>query len=233
LPKRAVKPKTAKEAATKPRRKSKPSKPKVESPTQQATQTEITQPIPEAVESSPEPVVAKAEALEVRPEEVKQQLALEEAPTARPEPPTEEPLVAEPAPPAAPVVEAPPAPQFVPTTPFEPSSIEAEVEEGETSPAEELPPRRDVPPNHMFIGKKPVMGYALSAVMQLTQYEEVVLRARGKAISRAVDVAEVIKHRLGNGQFVARYIKIDTDIVGEGAERRNISTIEIGVGKKA
>jgi DNA-binding protein len=107
-----------------------------------------------------------------------------------------------------------------------------EGEEDEQEIAEELPPRRDVPPNHIFIGRKPVMGYALSGVMQLTQYKEVVLRARGKAISRAVDVAEVIIKRLGNGRFVARSIRIDTDVVGEGAERRNVSMIEIAVGRR-
>jgi len=96
-----------------------------------------------------------------------------------------------------------------------------------------MPPRRDVPPNHIFIGKKPVMGYALSAVMQLTQYPEVVLRARGKAISRAVDVAQVVIKRLGNGQIDVKSIKIDTEVLGEGEERRNVSTIEVSLGKKA
>jgi DNA-binding protein len=105
--------------------------------------------------------------------------------------------------------------------------MEAEEEEEERV----LPPREEVPPNHIFVGKKPIMGYALSAVMQLTEYPEVVLRARGKAISRAVDVAEVIVKRLGNGQLVARSIEIDTDVVGEGADRRNVSTIRISVGK--
>jgi|YelNatPaOPRAMG01_1025707.scaffolds.fasta_scaffold55086_3 DNA-binding protein len=112
-----------------------------------------------------------------------------------------------------------------PTAP-QPGAVEAEGAEGR-------PPRRDVPPNHIFIGKKPVMGYALSAVMQLTQYDEVVLRARGKAISRAVDVAQVVIKRLGNGQFDVKSMKIDTEVVGEGEEKRNVSTIEISLGRKA
>jgi len=92
--------------------------------------------------------------------------------------------------------------------------------------------QRSVPPNHIFIGKKPVMGYALSAVMQLTQYDTVVLRARGKAISTAVDVAQVAIRRLGNGQFEVKNISIGTEVVGEGSEQRNVSTIEIVIGKK-
>jgi DNA-binding protein len=125
-----------------------------------------------------------------------------------------------------------PAPAVEPAAEILPEAVEEMSEEPEAAP-EQLPPRREVPPNHIFIGKKPVMGYALSAVMQLTQYQEVVLRARGKAISRAVDVAEVIINRLGHGQFGTLYINIDTDIVGEGAEKRNVSTIEISVGRKA
>ena len=97
----------------------------------------------------------------------------------------------------------------------------------EEAPAEE---RKPSPPNHIFIGKKPVMSYALSAIMQLTQFDEVVLRARGKAISRAVDVAQVIVNRLGNDRYEVKGIKIDTEVVGP--EQRNVSTIEIVVGRK-
>jgi DNA-binding protein len=128
------------------------------------------------------------------------------------------------------IVQAP-VPSPAPTSAV--SAPQPEEHEDESGPEEEMPPRRDVPPNHIFIGKKPVMGYALSAVMQLTQYPEVVLRARGKAISRAVDVAQVVIKRLGNGQIDVKSIKIDTEVLGEGEERRNVSTIEVSLGKKA
>lgn len=92
-------------------------------------------------------------------------------------------------------------------------------------------PQRTSPPNHIFVGKKPVMSYAMSALIQLTQAGEVVLKARGMAISRAVDVAEIVTKRLGNNQFKVKDIKIDTEVVGEGAEARNVSSIEIVVGR--
>jgi DNA-binding protein len=91
--------------------------------------------------------------------------------------------------------------------------------------------QRSSPPNHIFVGKKPVMSYAMSALIQLTQAGEVVVKARGMAISRAVDVAEIVTKRLGNGQFQIKDIGIDTEVVGEGAEQRNISSIQIVVGK--
>ncbi len=91
--------------------------------------------------------------------------------------------------------------------------------------------QRSSPPNHIFVGKKPVMSYAMSALIQLTQAGEIVVKARGMSISRAVDVAEIVTKRLGNGMYAVKDIGINTEVVGEGAEQRNISSIEIVVGK--
>ncbi|HYC11510.1 MAG TPA: DNA-binding protein Alba [Nitrososphaerales archaeon] len=101
-----------------------------------------------------------------------------------------------------------------------------------TAPAQQTAPaQRSAPYNHIFVGQKPVMNYAMSALIQLTQAGEVVVKARGMAISRAVDVAEIVTKRLGNGQFKVKDIGISTEVVGEGPETRNISSIEIVVGK--
>jgi archaea-specific DNA-binding protein len=94
-------------------------------------------------------------------------------------------------------------------------------------------PSRSSPPNHVFVGKKPVMSYAMSAMVQLAQSGEIVLKARGMVISRAVDVAEIVTKRLGNNTFEVKNIKIDTERLGEGDDIRNVSTIEITVAKKA
>ena len=46
--------------------------------------------------------------------------------------------------------------------------------------------------NTIFVGSKPVMNYVLAVVTQFNEgSNSVVLRARGKAISRAVDAAEI------------------------------------------
>ena len=99
------------------------------------------------------------------------------------------------------------------------------------SHSESPPVQRNSPSNHIFVGQKPVMNYAMSALIQLTQAGEVVVKARGMAISRAVDVAEIVTKRLGAGQFKVKDIGISTEVVGEGPETRNISSIEIVVGK--
>ncbi len=102
----------------------------------------------------------------------------------------------------------------------------------QTQPIQQTQPmQRSAPPNHIFVGKKPVMSYAMSALIQLTQAGEIVVKARGMAISRAVDVAEIVTKRLGNGAFTVKDIKIGTEVVGEGSETRNVSSIEIIVGK--
>ena len=73
----------------------------------------------------------------------------------------------------------------------------------------------------------------MSAMVQLAQSGEIVLKARGMVISRAVDVAEIVTKRLGNNTFEIKNIRIDTERLGEGDDVRNVSTIEIVVSRKA
>ena len=50
--------------------------------------------------------------------------------------------------------------------------------------------------NVIYVGNKGVMGYVLAVVTQFNQgTEEVEVKARGKSISRAVDVAEIVKNK--------------------------------------
>lgn len=50
--------------------------------------------------------------------------------------------------------------------------------------------------NVIFIGNKPTMNYVLAIVTQFQNGQsEVVVRGRGKAISRAVDAVEVALHK--------------------------------------
>jgi len=107
-------------------------------------------------------------------------------------------------------------------------------EESTDAPTEEAPTMSErSPSNHIYVGKKPVMSYAMSALIQLSQMGECNIKARGMAISRAVDVAEIVTRRLGNGTFFVKNINISTEQVKstETGEMRNVSSIEILVGK--
>jgi len=89
------------------------------------------------------------------------------------------------------------------------------------------------PSNNIFVGQKPVMSYVTAIIMGLTpSNKEVVLKARGRAISKAVDVVEVARRRFFEGKLVVKEVLIGTEVLGQENERRNVSTMEIKLEKK-
>jgi DNA-binding protein len=81
--------------------------------------------------------------------------------------------------------------------------------------------RSDIPPDTILIGKKPIMAYATAVMMHFnTGAKRLTLKARGRAISTAVDVAEVVNNRFFQ-------VALGTEVVGEGQDARNVSTIEV------
>ncbi|MEM2100232.1 MAG: DNA-binding protein Alba [Thermoproteota archaeon] len=85
----------------------------------------------------------------------------------------------------------------------------------------------------VFVGKKPPPVYAVAALMQLTSGQnEVVIKARGKAISKAVDVVEILKRRFLGTQMILKRIQTGTETFQTPDNRqRFITTIEITVSK--
>lgn len=98
--------------------------------------------------------------------------------------------------------------------------------------AEEVQPKEKpaMPRDVILVGKKPIMSYAMAALMQLTESGEITIKARGRAISAAVDVAEVVSKRFLSGSTVVKSVAIGTEVLGEPP--RNVSTIEIKVSSK-
>ena len=89
-----------------------------------------------------------------------------------------------------------------------------------------------MPSNTVFIGQKPIMAYVTAIVMQFTSgSSEVSIKARGRAISAAVDVVEVCRRRFFEGKLHVKNITIATEQLGEEGQVRNVSTIEITVTK--
>lgn len=89
--------------------------------------------------------------------------------------------------------------------------------------------------NSIFVGGKPFMNYVTGIVMQFTTKEakEVVIKARGKFISRAVDIAEVTTKRFLSDQVKVTGIEIDSEEF-QNKEGKNVrvSTIEITLKRK-
>lgn len=81
--------------------------------------------------------------------------------------------------------------------------------------------------NTVFVGNKPVMNYVLAVVTQFNNgAEEVAVKARGKAISRAVDTTEIAISRFL--QYVEKKsITTSTETVDTETGKSNVSTIEI------
>ncbi|MCX8154088.1 MAG: DNA-binding protein Alba [Candidatus Bathyarchaeota archaeon] len=85
--------------------------------------------------------------------------------------------------------------------------------------------------NSVLIGKKPVMNYVLACITFFHGgAKEVNIKARGKAISRAIDVVEVVRRRFLPDVKVAK-VNIGTDQISAKEKGSNgptnVSTIEI------
>jgi DNA-binding protein len=86
--------------------------------------------------------------------------------------------------------------------------------------------------NTVFVGTKPPMNYVLAAITLFhDNAKEVSIKARGRAISRAVDVAEIVRNRFMSDVKI-RDIAIGTEqITGEQGNKISVSTIEIALTK--
>jgi DNA-binding protein len=86
--------------------------------------------------------------------------------------------------------------------------------------------------NAVFVGNKPVMNYVLAVLTQFNSgIKEVSVKARGRAISRAVDVAEIVRKRFLPDVEV-KDIQISTEKVESEQGEANVSAIEITLAKK-
>jgi len=84
-------------------------------------------------------------------------------------------------------------------------------------------------PSVIYVGNKPPMNYVMALMQGLTMTDagEVVLKARGRAISRAVDVAEIARRRFVTNLQVST-INIGTEeLESEQGGVKGVSTIAI------
>lgn len=92
----------------------------------------------------------------------------------------------------------------------------------------------DASDSSIFIGNKPFMNYVTGVVMQFTTKDasEVTIKARGKFISRAVDVAEVARNRFLENAVGVRDIQINSEeFTNREGRQVRVSTVEITLHK--
>ncbi|HLD98562.1 MAG TPA: RNA-binding protein [Candidatus Nanoarchaeia archaeon] len=89
--------------------------------------------------------------------------------------------------------------------------------------------------NEIFIGNKPFMKYVIASLMQIKENgTSIIIKARGKFISKAVDVSEVVKKNLKEkGMEINELIKTSTDEFEDPSGRKiHVSTMDISLTKK-
>ena len=85
----------------------------------------------------------------------------------------------------------------------------------------------------IYIGKKPLMAYVTSTLIQLASLQSVSIKARGLTIGRAVDVAQIISRKTENAGYEIGKIAIGSEVLeSKDGKTRNVSTIDIEVKRK-
>jgi DNA-binding protein len=88
--------------------------------------------------------------------------------------------------------------------------------------------------NEILIGEKPLINYIRSAIIQLKKENknEIILKARGKFITKAVDIAEITRKKsLAKENLNLKNIKIDSQDFTKDSKTTTLSTIEITLSK--
>ena len=89
------------------------------------------------------------------------------------------------------------------------------------------------PRDTIYIGKKPLMAYVTSTLIQLSNIPCVSIKARGMSIGRAVDVSQIISRKTENAGYTIGNIKLGSEALeSQDGRTRNVSTIEIEVKRK-
>ena len=86
----------------------------------------------------------------------------------------------------------------------------------------------------VFIGGKPFMNYVTGVIMQFNEASEVIIKARGKFISKGVDVAEVARRKFLKEQNVSvKNVSIGSEeFENKEGKLVNVSIIEITLKKE-
>jgi DNA-binding protein len=107
-----------------------------------------------------------------------------------------------------------------------------ETKREETKETKSGKKERRMDDNVIYVGKKGVMNYVMAAITQMNKGEnEIHVKARGRSISKAVDVVQLLKNRFETDTKI-KDIEIDTEEVdAEEGGKINVSTIDIVVKK--
>jgi DNA-binding protein len=81
----------------------------------------------------------------------------------------------------------------------------------------------------VFIGRKRSMNYVLAVMVVLNEKKPVRLLARGRSISKAVDVAEIVKNNFSLGATYGEVVIDTEEITNKDGTISNVSAMEIEI----
>jgi DNA-binding protein len=81
----------------------------------------------------------------------------------------------------------------------------------------------------VFIGRKKSINYVLASMVILNDNRAVRLLSRGRAISRAVDVAEILKNNFAKGAEYGEILIESEEITNKDGTKSNVSSMEIEI----
>ncbi len=82
--------------------------------------------------------------------------------------------------------------------------------------------------NIVYVGKKPTMNYVLAVVTQFNGgMNEVTIKARGNAISKAVDVFEIVRNRFMTNLKNKGIVTSSEELTNEDGSKSKVSAIQI------
>jgi len=85
--------------------------------------------------------------------------------------------------------------------------------------------------NTVFIGSKETMNYVQAVMMQFNQSDEVCIKARGRSISKAVDVAEITRQRFIEEAEITDIITDTEKLDNDEGGTTNVSSMKITLSK--
>jgi len=116
----------------------------------------------------------------------------------------------------------PPEPELSATEPENTSKPEATKDEESSSRVR----------NVIYVGIKPIMTYVTATLTQLSSEPTVTIKARGKRITQAVDVSQMIVKRMNTVGYKISDVRIASDsLTSQDGKLRNVSTVEIDITK--
>ena len=149
----------------------------------------------------------------------------EPEPTPEPEPEPEP----EPTPEPTPEPEPEPTPEPTPEPEPEPEPTPETSITSENSNKSNITEERNI----IFIGTKPIMSYVSATLTQLSTRPSITIKARGKRITQAVDVSQMIVKRMDTVGYVISDVRISSDsLTSQDGKQRNVSNMEIDITKE-